>query len=105
MVVVGSRPTDGGAGVPEESHGSPWIGESEAGVARRALGESGRQDGNFDVVVVVHLGGPLAGVRSGGAAGVLDEASLERDRACQEQRVECGTVEAFADEVARRDHQ
>jgi hypothetical protein len=38
------------------------------------------------------------------AAGVLDETAPEGDRACQEQRVECGTVEAFADEVACRDH-
>ena len=51
-------------------------------------------------MVVVHFGGLLAWMGSEDAAGVLDEASLERDRACEEQGVECGTVEAFADEVS-----
>ena len=55
-----------------------WIGESEADVAGRALRES--RGHHFDVVVVVHLGGLLARMGSEDPAGVLDEASLERDR-------------------------
>ena len=80
------------------------VGESEAEVAGCAFGERGREHWHLDVVVVVHFGGLLARMGSEDAAGVLDEASLERDWTCQEQGVECRAVEAFADEVARRDH-
>jgi hypothetical protein len=86
----------GGLELGVESHGPARIAESEAGVAGCALGECGSEDGNFDIVIVMDLGGLLVRTGSEDAAGVLDEAPLERDRACQEQRVECGTVEAFA---------
>lgn len=48
-------------------------------------------------MVVVDLGGGLAGVRSQDSAGVLDEPAFERDRSGEEQGVERGAVEAFAD--------
>lgn len=51
-------------------------------------------------MVVVHGCGGFAGVGAGDATDVLHEAVLEGDRGRQEQGVEAGTVEAFADESA-----
>ena len=51
-------------------------------------------------MVGVRLCSVLARMSSKDASDVLHEASLERDRRGQEERVECWTIEAFADEVA-----
>ena len=56
-------------------------------------------------MVVVHGCGGLRGVGTGDATDVLHEAVLEGDRRCQEQGVEGGAVEAFADERAGADDQ
>ena len=53
------------------------IGEAEAGVARSALGQGRAEDAGQDVVVVVHLGGGLAGVGPQDPSGVLDEPPLK----------------------------
>ena len=53
-------------------------------------------------MVVVHLGGLLARMRSEDAAGVLDETAFERNRPCQEQGVGCGTVESSDFRTPRR---
>jgi hypothetical protein len=47
-------------------------------------------------VVVVDLGGGLAGVGSEDPAGILDEPAFEGDRCDEEEGVESGAVEAFA---------
>ena len=54
-----------------------WVGEAEAGVAGGAFGEGGGEDRGVGVVVVVDLGGGLAGVGAENTSDVLDEASLE----------------------------
>lgn len=56
-------------------------------------------------MVVVDLGGGLAGVRAEDPAGVLDEAAFEGDRRGQEEGVKRGAVEAFADVGAGGDGQ
>lgn len=66
-----SRSTDGRSALSERA----WVRESEAEVAGCPCGEGGGEHGDFDVVVVVDLGGLLGGM---GAEDVLDEASLER---------------------------
>ena len=48
-------------------------------------------------MVVVDLGGGLAGVRAQDPPGVLDEAPFERDRRGEEQGVQGRAVEALAD--------
>jgi len=62
-----------------------WVGEAEAGVAGCAFGEGGGEDRGVGVVVVVDLGGGLAGVGAENASDVLDEASLEGDGGGEEQ--------------------
>ena len=85
-----------------ELRGLAGVGESEADVAGGSLGERCCENGHLDVVVVVDLGSLFARVGAEDAACVLNEASLERDRPREEQGVEGGAVEAFTDEVARR---
>jgi hypothetical protein len=80
-----------------------WIGEPEAGVAGCSLGERRGKYWNFDVVVVMDLGRLFARVGAEDAAGVLDKATLERNRAGEEQGVERGAVKAFANEVPSSD--
>jgi len=50
-----------------------------------------------DVVVVVNLGGGFPGVGPQDASGVLDESAVEGDGGGEEQGVQRGAVEAFAD--------
>jgi hypothetical protein len=50
------------------------------------------------VVVVMDGGGGLASVCPRDASDVLNEAVLEGDGGGEEQGVECGAVEALADE-------
>ena len=89
----------------QTSSGPSGIGEAEAEVTRRPLGEGSGKHGHLDVVVVVDLCRLLAGVGAQDASGVLDESTLEGDRAGEEQGVQCRAVEAFADEVACRDNE
>ncbi len=53
------------------------------------------------VVAVVHSRAVHTAVRPDDAADVLDQAALEGDRGDQEQRVEGGAVEPFAEAGAR----
>src|SRR5712692_67761 len=71
------------------------VGEAEAGVAGGAFGQGSGEYAGGGVVVVVDLGGGLARVGAQDPSGVLDEASLERDRGREEQGVQRGAVEAF----------
>jgi hypothetical protein len=57
------------------------IRESEAGVPGGSFGQRRGEHTGKDVVVVVDLGGGLAGVGPQDSPGVLDDASLEGDRA------------------------
>ena len=82
------------------SLGAARVRKAEAAITGCALGERCREDWNLDVVVVVHLCGLLAWMGSKDPAGVLDEASLERDRPGQKERVECWTIESLPDEVS-----
>lgn len=84
---------------------SPRVGEAEAGVAGRPATQGVREDGDVDVVVVVHPGSLLAGVRPHDASDVLDEAALEGDRRHEEQRVEGRAVEALTKVGAGRDRE
>ncbi len=56
-------------------------------------------------MVVVDFGGGLAGMRAHDPACVLDQASLERDRRGEEERVQDRAVESFADEWSGGDDQ
>src|SRR4029079_2801175 len=79
----------------------PRVWEAEADIARSPFRKSGRKYGDLDIVVVVNLGGLLAGICAQDASGVLDKPSLKRDRSGKEQRVQCGAIESLADEMAR----
>src|SRR5216683_5329934 len=73
----------------------PRVGEAEAGVAGGAFGpRCGEHTGQL-VVVVVDLGSGLAVIWAEDAADVLDQAALVGDRSGEEERVQCGAVEAF----------
>jgi hypothetical protein len=53
----------------------------------------------------VHLRDVLSGRRADDPAGALDQETVEGDRPRQEQGVESGCIEAFADERRRADDQ
>jgi hypothetical protein len=55
--------------------------------------------------VVVDFGGGLAGVGPQDTAGVLYEPAFEGDGCGEEEGVDCGAVEAFADVGAGGDDQ
>ena len=81
------------------------IGEAKAGVAGRSFGERCGQHRGVRVVVVVDLGSGLAWICTQDPAGVLDKAAFEGQRSGEEQGVQDGAVEAFADVRAGRDDQ
>jgi hypothetical protein len=64
--------------------GCTGVWKAKADVTRRSLGERSGQNGHLDIVVVVDLGGLLPGMGAEHAAGVLHEATLERDRTGKE---------------------
>jgi hypothetical protein len=82
-----------------------WVWEAEAGVAGRTFGQGRCEYSGAHVVVVVNLGGGLAGVGAQDPAGVLDEAAFECDRRGEEQGVEGWAVEAFANIGTGGDHE
>lgn len=83
--------------VPSASYFA-WVGEAEADVAGCAFGQGRSQGTSVDVVVVVCLGGGLAGMGAQDAAGLLDQPSFEGDGCGEEEGVQDGAVEALADE-------
>ena len=81
-----------------------WIRETEAGIAGRSFGEGCGEHAGAHVVVVVDLGGGLAGVGAQDPAGVLDEAAFECDWRGEEQGVQDRAVEALTDVGAGGDY-
>jgi hypothetical protein len=79
------------------------VGESEAGVAGRALGERRGENAGVLVVVIVDFRGGLVRVRAEDPAGVLDQPALEGDRRGEEQGVEGWAVEPLPDIWTGRD--
>jgi hypothetical protein len=83
----------------------PRVREAEAGITGGAFGERCGEHTCVYVVVVVNLGGGLAGVGAQDPAGVLDEAAFEGDWRGEEQSVESWAVEALADVGPGGDHE
>src|SRR5664280_458504 len=76
--------------------------ESERTVRYKTLGVHPGQNRNVDIHVVMHLDSRLRCRSSKYAADVLDDPALERQRKCQEERVQLREVETFAEEAPSR---
>ena len=78
---------------------SPGLGdvEPEGGVGGEPLGVHSIEDRDAGIDVVVELDVVLAFVGSQEPSDVLDDAAFEREGEGEEQRVELGPVEAFAE--------
>ena len=71
--------------------------EAEGGVGGEALGVHSVQDGDAGIDVVVDIDVMLALVGAQESSDVLHDPTLEGEREREEQRVECGPVESFAE--------
>ena len=75
-----------------------WFGEAEGFVAGHAPLQGAGENGQSRVVVVVYFGSVLAGGGAHDSSSALDEQAVEGDWRGEEQGIQRGGVEAFADE-------